>query len=232
MALDTSRGPEESEDSARARRVRHRESRRFPRERVVAGGLDCETGRRPVISQRARERRIVEKLRSGILLPATPADILHPRSGGDDRCHGCDESGGGFARRGESLAFPLRPLLAGAERVRAGAALLGGLGRPERHPRASAMDDRRARGPAGRVRGAPAKLRGVRLGPGGGGPPPRGATPERRRRRRGPSAAAAGAGVRTGCRCKCPRFGWPIGERASRSTRPPVRSRAGASSAG
>jgi hypothetical protein len=45
-----------------------------------------------VISQRARERRIVEKLRSGILLPATPADILHPRSGGDDRCYGCDEA--------------------------------------------------------------------------------------------------------------------------------------------
>jgi hypothetical protein len=45
-----------------------------------------------VISQRAREKRIVEKLRAGMLSPATPADIPHPRTGGEDRCHGCDET--------------------------------------------------------------------------------------------------------------------------------------------
>jgi hypothetical protein len=45
-----------------------------------------------VISQRAREKRILEKLRAGILGPATPTDTPHPRSGGEDRCHGCDET--------------------------------------------------------------------------------------------------------------------------------------------
>jgi hypothetical protein len=44
-----------------------------------------------VISQRAREKRILEKLRAGILNPATPADTSHPRPGGEDSCHGCDE---------------------------------------------------------------------------------------------------------------------------------------------
>ena len=48
-----------------------------------------------MISQRAREKRIVEKLRAGMLSPATPTDTPHPRSGGaggEDRCHGCDET--------------------------------------------------------------------------------------------------------------------------------------------
>ena len=45
-----------------------------------------------MISQRAREKRIVEKLRAGMLNPATPTDIQHPRPAGDERCHGCDET--------------------------------------------------------------------------------------------------------------------------------------------
>ena len=45
-----------------------------------------------MISQRAREKRIVEKLRAGMLSPATPTDTPHPKSGGEDRCYGCDET--------------------------------------------------------------------------------------------------------------------------------------------
>lgn len=42
-------------------------------------------------SQRAREKRIIEKLRAGILRPATPHDTPRSRPGGESRCDGCDE---------------------------------------------------------------------------------------------------------------------------------------------
>jgi hypothetical protein len=44
-----------------------------------------------VSSQRARERRIVEKLRAGILRPATPLDAPRSKAIGEGRCDGCDE---------------------------------------------------------------------------------------------------------------------------------------------
>jgi hypothetical protein len=44
-----------------------------------------------VSAQRARERRIVEKLRAGILRPATPLDRPRSRAIGESRCDGCDE---------------------------------------------------------------------------------------------------------------------------------------------
>jgi hypothetical protein len=44
-------------------------------------------------SQRARERRIIEKLRAGILRPATPLDTPRSKAGGESRCDGCDEVG-------------------------------------------------------------------------------------------------------------------------------------------
>jgi hypothetical protein len=44
-----------------------------------------------VSSQRAREKRIIEKLRAGILRPATPLDTPRSRPGGESRCDGCDE---------------------------------------------------------------------------------------------------------------------------------------------
>ena len=43
-------------------------------------------------SQRAREKRIVEKLRAGILRRATPLDTPRSKPGGADPCHGCDET--------------------------------------------------------------------------------------------------------------------------------------------
>ncbi len=176
------RGPGESRGWVRVRSVRHREILRSPREPGHGGRFRLRDGWLPVISQRAREKRIVEKLRAGMLSPATPTDIPHPRSGGEDRCHGCDEPEAD-SLVGENPWHSLCVLFwqgrSESVRERRASDRLGG---PERHSRASAMDDRCASGPAGGVRGAPAKLRGVCLGPGGGGPPSRAAAPERRQR--------------------------------------------------